>query len=101
MRELIGRVEVVDDDMASALRVIAHFDSLVTEQASVGALIRAAAALSGSPVGLREATSGRVSRIGADGQVLTASSPGPIRLEVPVDAGHEQVLWLEGDRPGP
>ena len=100
MRELIGRVEVVDDDMASALRVIAHFDSLVTERASVGALIRAAAAL-GSPVGLREATSGRVSRVGADGQVLTASSPGPIRLEVPVDAGHEQVLWLEGDRPGP
>lgn len=101
MRELIGRVEVVDDDMASALRVIAHFDSLVAEQASVGALLRAAAALSGSVVGHRVAASGRVSRVGPDGQPLPASTAGPARLEVPADAGHEQVLWLEGDTPRP
>jgi len=40
-RDLIGRLEVVDDDRASALRVIDHFDRLVDEKASKAAVVRA------------------------------------------------------------
>lgn len=41
MRDLIGNLEVVDDDTASALRVIDHFDRLVDERASTAAIAHA------------------------------------------------------------
>jgi len=58
MRELIVRLDVVDDDAASALRVIAHFDGLVDERASGPAMVRAAAALAGCPAAWHDSDSG-------------------------------------------
>ena len=49
MRELIDRLGVADSGAAGALRVIDHFDRLVEAGASPTALVRAAAALAGSP----------------------------------------------------
>ncbi|MAO82180.1 MAG: hypothetical protein CMH82_16255, partial [Nocardioides sp.] len=67
MRELIGQLSAVDDGAASALRVIAHFDGLVESRAGLGALVRAAAALSGVPAGLRDPSQARALRAAADG----------------------------------
>ncbi len=44
MRELIGKVAISDGTTASALQVIAHFDVLADQRASVGSILRAAAA---------------------------------------------------------
>ncbi len=41
MRELIGKVAISDGTTASALQVIAHFDVLADQRASVGSILRA------------------------------------------------------------
>lgn len=101
MRDLIGKLEVVDDDTASALRVIDHFDRLVDERASTAAVVRAAAALAGTTAGLHDAAQALVRRFAADGTAVTGKDE--------VDRHHEPVpghpgswLWLErtgGDGP--
>lgn len=94
MRDLIGKLEVVDDDTASALRVIDHFDRLVDERASTAAVVRAAAALAGSPAGLHDAARGLVKRFAPDGRALTGGTEGSWHhAPIPGQAG--SWLWLE------
>lgn len=101
MRDLIGKLEVVDDDTASALRVIDHFDRLVDERTSTAAVVRAAAALAGSPAGLHDAARGLVKRFAADGRALAGEAEGGWRHE-PIPGQPGSWLWLErtgGDGP--
>lgn len=94
MRDLIGKLEVVDDDAASALRVIDHFDRLVDERASIAAVVRAAAALAGSTAGLHDAARALVRRFTPDGRALTGTTEGEWRQE-PVPGHPGSWLWLE------
>lgn len=101
MRDLIGKLEVVDDDTASALRVIDHFDRLVDERTSTAAVVRAAAALAGSPAGLHDASRGLVKRFAADGRALAGEAEGGWHHE-PIPGQPGSWLWLErtgGDGP--
>ncbi|MFK0286580.1 helix-turn-helix domain-containing protein [Streptomyces sp. NPDC090499] len=98
MRELIARVEVVDDDTASALRVIAHFDHLVDGGVSRAATVRAAAALAGCPAGFLDVKTGKVCRYSADGRALDEDSHHEWP-RTPLAGGHSgSGVWLE--RPG-
>ena len=84
--DVIGRVEVVDDHTASALRVIDHFDRLVEEQATTAAAIRATAVMAGCPAGLHDAGPGLVRRFAPSGR----SHPGAresFQLSAPRSAG--------------
>ncbi|MEI7054500.1 helix-turn-helix domain-containing protein [Nocardioides sp. CCNWLW239] len=94
MRDLIGKLEVVDDDAASALRVIDHFDRLVDERASIAAVVRAAAALAGATAGLHDAARALVRRFTPDGRALTGEKEGEWRHE-PVPGHPGSWLWLE------
>ena len=94
MRDLIGKLEVVDDDTASALRVIDHFDRLVDERASTAAVVRAAAALAGSTAGLHDAARALVKRFAPDGRSQVATVEGDWRHE-PVPGQPGSWLWLE------
>ncbi|MER5802152.1 helix-turn-helix domain-containing protein [Streptomyces mirabilis] len=94
MRDLIGRLEVVDDAAASALRVIEHFDSLVEERASVGAVVRATAALAGCPSGMHNASRELTRRYASDGQVLPGSKHDSWP-RVPVQGRPGLSVWLE------
>ncbi len=101
MRDLIVRLDVIDDGAASALRVIAHFDSLVSTHASVGALLRATATLTGCAVGYQDVATGRARRIAEDGAEASAEIRNP-RGDWPVahvDEDPDRVVWLE--RSGP
>ena len=102
MRELIGRLEVVDDDAASALRVIAHFDGLVDERASGPAMLRAAAALAGCPAAWHDSDSGMTRRVDAVGRTLGAGTWQSGWPRVALDGGRGGAVWLErADVPGP
>ncbi len=90
MRELITRMTVVDDDAATALRVISHFDTLTDHGASIAGMLRAAAALAGCPAGAA-GPGGRL-RFGADGERL-ADHDRPMSA---VARSFESVtVWLE------
>jgi len=52
MQELVGRITALDPEASETLRVIAYFDALVDNHASVEALLRAATVLSGCPAGI-------------------------------------------------
>lgn len=100
MRDLIVRLEVVDDDTASALRVIDHFDRLVEERAPAVSVVRAAAAMAGCPAGLRDGRRRLTRRFTPDGRTLgdePEQDPSRNRVEIPGLPG--SALWLE--RPGP
>ncbi len=102
MRELIGQLSAVDDGAASALRVIAHFDGLVESRAGLGALVRAAAALSGVPAGLRDPSQARALRAAADGAPLPECHIDATWPRQVVDVELGTVVWLEtGESPTP
>ena len=95
MRELIGQLSVVDDDAASALRVIAHFDGLVENRGSLSALVRAAAALSGMPAGLRDPAQSRAVRAAPDGADLPECHVDAAWPRQVVDVEQGTVVWVE------
>jgi hypothetical protein len=97
VRELIGRLEVVDDDAASALRVISHFDHLVEERAPASAFLRAAAVLAACPAGFHDAARGITRRVDAAGSPLPGDA-GPSWPRTGIDAASGSFVWLE--RPG-
>ncbi|GAA4051572.1 helix-turn-helix domain-containing protein [Nonomuraea soli] len=94
MRDLIGKLEAVGDETAGALRVIAHFDSLVEQRAPVAAVIRAAAVLAGCPAGYHDAGRSLTRRYDPQGRSMAADAPRSWpRVAVPGRAGC--CLWLE------
>src|SRR3954452_23464141 len=101
MRDLIGELEVVKDDAATALREIDHFDGLTDDSAPIGAFVRAAAALAGCPAGVHLAGRGLTRRFAADGRPMpTVDGHRSPRVEVPGDPGSS--VWLERTgAPGP
>ncbi len=102
MRELIGRLEVVDDDAASALRVIAHFDGLVDERASAPAMVRAAAALAGCPAAWHDSESGVTRRLDPAGRSLGPAGWQAGWPRVTLETSRDGAVWLERpDEPGP
>ncbi|HKS98110.1 MAG TPA: helix-turn-helix domain-containing protein [Rugosimonospora sp.] len=73
MKGLLLRLSTLDADAESAVRVIAFFDALVTERASLDALLRATAALAECPVGVEDPRRG----ISAQAQPDTWAVAGP------------------------
>lgn len=102
MRELIGRLEVTNNDAASALRVIAHFDALVGTRASGAAMVRAAAALAGCNAAWHDGASSTTRRMDPLGRTLPATHIIDGWRRLALDSGGEGVVWLErGGPPGP
>lgn len=99
MRELIGQLSRVDEDAASALRVIARFDALVEGHASLASLVRAASALASLPAGLHEAASGRQTRVAVDGAPLPAVDLDPSWPSRSLTEGRGTVVWIETSAP--
>ncbi len=94
LRDLIVKLEVVDDTAASALRVIDHFDRLIAERASVAAMVRAVAALAGCPAGLHDAGRDISPRYDPQGHSLPQVQSGSwARVAVPDRPG--AWVWLE------
>ncbi|MFI6483469.1 helix-turn-helix domain-containing protein [Nonomuraea sp. NPDC050663] len=94
MRDLIGKLEAVGDETAGALRVIAHFDSLVEQRAPVAAVIRAAAVLAGCPAGYHDAGRSLTRRYDPKGRSMAADAPRSWpQVAVPGRPGC--CLWLE------
>lgn len=94
MRDLITRLSVTDNDAASALKVIAYFDTLVEGHASVAALIRAAAVLADCPAGFRDASRNRSTLVGPDGRIRSASALEP-SSRAWADEPRGVLIWLE------
>ncbi len=96
MRELITRLAIVDDDAASALRVISYFDTLVDQRASAAALLRAAAALADTGAGFQDTALGMRLRVDEQGMRLPGDGPPPAALTESFD---HTTVWLERDGP--
>lgn len=87
MRELLGRLTVLDPAASESLKIIEYFDALVAGGAGAEAIVRAAAILGATTAGAR--VRGRIVRIDADG------------ARVDDGDGHRTTLaesvWLERD----
>nr|WP_240973537.1 helix-turn-helix domain-containing protein [Nonomuraea sp. FMUSA5-5] len=103
---MLLRLSTLDTDAESAVRVIAYFDSLVRDHASVPALLKATARLTQCPVGLLDAATGRRTRVHADGTIETRPVPaGRTTGTPPVPASARELssglgaVWMERDGP--
>lgn len=52
MKELLQRLSAVDEDASAAMKIILHFDTLLSQGAGLESFVRGAAVLSGYPAGL-------------------------------------------------
>ncbi len=105
MRELIQRLSALDDDAASAMKMIAHFDALLAQGAGMTALVRGAAVLSGWPCGLHLPQHSIYARVDAQGRSMKPHSDPAAILTWPhqfLEDGSDGVVWLErpADRAG-
>ncbi|WP_207620896.1 hypothetical protein [Streptosporangium minutum] len=73
MEGLLLRLSTLDADAESAVRVIAYFDSLVRNHASVSVLLQATARLTQCPVGLVDSVTGRRMRVSSPGGAVERS----------------------------
>ncbi|WP_063767669.1 PucR family transcriptional regulator [Streptosporangium roseum] len=73
MQGLLLRLSTLDADAESAVRVIAYFDSLVRNHASVSVLLQATARLTQCPVGLVDSVTGRRMRVSSPGGAVERS----------------------------
>jgi DNA-binding PucR family transcriptional regulator len=95
VRSLLLRLSALDADAEAAVRVIAYFDALAVERATLPALVRSAAALAECPAGFRPGT-GDTLRFGPDGVPVPDGTP--VAESGAVDLGPAGRVWLE--RPG-
>ena len=105
MQELLGRLRQLDPTASASLRVIACFDELMAGGVGTDGLLSAAAALSGSVVGVRRAENAPEIQIGTQGERLAAAAPtGIVResngmtvwIEAPsTDAGPNEAIIIE------
>lgn len=97
--DLALRLAALDPEAGTAVRVIAHFDSLLESRAGLQSIVRAAAALVGHPVRLIDRARRLTIRILADGVAAPADGePDPAWPSTPVTPDGA-TLWLE--LPGP
>jgi hypothetical protein len=90
MQELVGRLTVLDPAASETLRAITYFDALVGAGASVDALLRAAAVMSGVSAGAQ--ILGRVHRYASDGKRLDSSVAASHPIRRTTSNGE---VWLE------
>lgn len=97
MRELIQRLSALDDDAASAMKMVAHFDALLAQGAGITALVRGAAVLSGWPCGIHLPEHSLYARVDAQGRAMKPSEESAIGNwpHQPLIEGSEGVVWLE------
>lgn len=98
MRELIQRLSALDDDAASAMKMVAHFDALLAQGAGMTALVRGAAVLSGWPCGLHLPQHSIYARVDAQGRSMKPpSDPAAIHAwpHQYLEDGSDGVVWLE------
>ncbi len=95
MQELLGRLGALDSDVAQGLRVIACFDELIVGNVNTRALLSAAAALAGCPVGFSQTLPSRQMRVDPRGGLLPDAAP-PRDGVVEADG---QSVWLEREGP--
>ncbi|WP_405149333.1 helix-turn-helix domain-containing protein [Sphaerisporangium sp. NBC_01403] len=98
MQGLLLRLSTLDADAASAVRVIAYFDSLVRDHGSVPVLLRATARLAQCPVGLLDAATGEHTRVSAAGVVDHPSAPAAHALARGLSPAMGTV-WMEREGP--
>ncbi|GLY47110.1 helix-turn-helix domain-containing protein [Lentzea sp. NBRC 102530] len=96
MRGLLLRLSGLDADAESAVRVIGFFDRLITERASLDALVRSTSELAGCAAGLHAPGQGLSLR--ADGGGPVTAGPVPAGAAVRALEGGVEV-WV--CRPGP
>ncbi|GAA2879782.1 helix-turn-helix domain-containing protein [Streptosporangium fragile] len=94
MQELLLRLSTLDADAESAVRVIAYFDSLVRDHASVPALLQATARLARCPVGLVDAVTGRRTRVVPGGAAEQSAEPPGTAVRRPLGSALGTV-WME------
>lgn len=95
MDDLAIRLAALDPEAGTALRVIAHFDALQESRAGLQSIVRAAAALTGSPVRLNDPGRRLTVRVLADGAAAAPGDvPDPTWPSVPVTEDGA-TLWLE------
>jgi hypothetical protein len=95
MKGLLLRLSALDADAAAALRVIAHFEALLTGRLDAETLVRSTAGLAECPAGLE--LDGRIVRFGPSG----AAPPEGDRPEG-VEFAPGGTVWLEREgEPGP
>jgi hypothetical protein len=98
MRELIQRLSALDNDAASAMKMIAHFDALLAQGAGMTALVRGAAVLSGWPCGLHLPQHSISARVDAQGRSMKPQADPASILTWPhqfLEDGSDGVVWLE------
>lgn len=94
MQELTGKLAALDPEASEALKVVAYFDALIAGRVGTEGVLRGAAALAGTAVGLaRHSTTVRMS---AEGQRMPDAEP-PNRAQSRAFAGG--LVWLERDGP--
>ncbi|KXZ61313.1 hypothetical protein Mlaev_00737 [Microbacterium laevaniformans] len=96
MQELLGRLRALDPNASQGLRVIACFDELMAGRVGTDGLLSAAAALAGSPVGMRRGARSPVVRVGPDGRRLEAPSSLPPELST-----DDLQVWIERGEQSP
>jgi hypothetical protein len=95
MDDLALRLAALDPEAGTALRVIAHFDSLQESRAGLQSIVRAAAALTGHPARLTDPARGLAVRILADGAAAgPTGDPDPAWPWARVTSDGA-ALWLE------
>jgi hypothetical protein len=91
MKGLLLRLSMVDADAEAAVRVIAYFDALVEQRATLGALVRSVAALAECPAGL--VRPGAELRLSPEGKPVPSGQP--IAESGGIDLGETGRVWLE------
>lgn len=100
MKDLAVRLAALDPDASAALRVIAHFDQLSNDQASLPTIVREAAALAGCPARLVDEDRHLSVRVEADGATRPiVGLPHPDWMLAALPGEGNARIWLE--RPGP
>jgi hypothetical protein len=100
VKDLASRLAALDPDASAALRIIAHFDHLVTARASLSTIVREVGALTGCAARLLDADRRLTVRVEPDGAAQPPSGAvDPGWLSAPLPGEGTARIWLE--RRGP
>lgn len=91
MQELAGRVAALDDQTSRSLKIIAHFDALLSDGATTTGLVRSAAQFAEAAIGY--VSPRRTLRYDADGHLLD-HDPQSLSAEMQFAGG---TVWLARD----